>query len=74
MPHPTHLFEGANRAVTAVLTSLQRRFQRMFSRARQRVLQWTKPTSRTLLVGTLNDLARTKTDLIAENALLVTSL
>jgi putative transposase len=56
--------------VTAVLTSLQRRFQRTFSRVQQRVLRWTRPTNRSRLVGTLNDLARTKADLIAENALL----
>ena len=68
--HLTSLFVGAKRAVTAPYISLKRRFQRLFSRVQQRVLQWTKPTSRTLLVGTLNDLARTRTELIVENALL----
>jgi putative transposase len=68
--HLTPLFEGANRAVTAVLTSLQCRFQHSFRRVQQRVLQWTRPTSRSLFVGTLKDLARTREDLIAENALL----
>jgi RNase P subunit RPR2 len=36
----------------------------------QRLFQWTKPTNRSLLSGTLNDLARTRAELIAENALL----
>jgi hypothetical protein len=68
--HLTPLFEGAKRAVTALLISLKRRFQQLFSRVQQRVLRWTRPTSRSLFLGTLNDLARTKADLIAENALL----
>ncbi|HEU5376220.1 MAG TPA: integrase core domain-containing protein [Ktedonobacteraceae bacterium] len=56
--------------MAALLFSLKRRFQHSFSRVRQRVLQWTRPTSRSLFVGTLNDLARTRAELIAENALL----
>ena len=68
--HRTPLFEGAKRAVTALLILLKRRFQRSFSRVQQRLLQWTRPTSRSLFVGTLNDLTRTRAELIAENALL----
>jgi hypothetical protein len=56
--------------VTALLILLNRRFQCLFSRVQQRVLQWTRPTSRSLFAGTLNDLARTRTELITENALL----
>ena len=37
---------------------------------RQRLLQWTRPTSRSLLGGILTDLTRTKPELLAENALL----
>jgi hypothetical protein len=54
--------------VTAALTSLKRRFQRLFSQVQQRVLQWTRPTSPSLFVGTLNDLARTRMQLIAASA------
>ena len=68
--HLTPLFEGAKRAVTALLMVLKRRFQRSLSRVQQRVSQWMRPTSRSLFVGTLTDLARTRADLIAENALL----
>lgn len=67
---PTPLDEGASRAVTALLILLNRRFQRSFSRVQQRLSRWTKPTSNSLFVGTLNDLARTRAELVAENALL----
>ena len=66
-PHP--LFEGANIVVAALLILLNRRFQRSFSRVQQHLLQWTRPTSRSLLTGTLTDLALTKAEFIAENAL-----
>ena len=36
----------------------------------QRLLQWTKPTNSSPLTGALTDLARTKTELVAQNALL----
>ena len=40
--------------MAALLISLYRRFQRLFSRIRQSVVQWTRPTNRSLFVGTLN--------------------
>lgn len=69
--HLTPLFEGARRAVTALFNLLNRRFQRLFCLAQQHVLRWTRPKSRSLFVGTLNDLARTRATLIVENALLL---
>lgn len=66
----TPLDEGTKRAVTALLIFLNRRFQFSFIEVRRRLLQWTRPTSRSFLTGTLTDLARTKAELIAENALL----
>jgi putative transposase len=66
----TPLDEGPKRAVTALLILLDRRFQRSFSRVQQRVLRWTKPTNSSLFVGTLTHLARTRAELVAENALL----
>lgn len=56
--------------MTALRILFNRRFQRLFSRVQQSVLRWTRPTSRSRFVGTLNDLARTRAELIAENALL----
>jgi putative transposase len=68
--HLTPLIVGANRAVVALLIALNRRFHRSFSRVQQHVSRWTRPRSRSFLTGTLTDLARTRTELIAENALL----
>jgi putative transposase len=56
--------------MAALLIGLKRQFQRCFTRVQQGWLKWTKPTSHSLLVGTLTDLARTKAELLAENALL----
>jgi putative transposase len=56
--------------VTALRSLLNRRFQRSFSRVQQHVSRWTKPANRSRFMGTLNDLARTRAELIAENALL----
>ena len=36
----------------------------------QRLIQWTKPTNCSPVAETLTDLARTKAELVAENALL----
>ena len=68
--HLIPYFEGTNIVVTTLLSMLNRRFQRSFSRVQQRGSRWTKPTNSSRLVGALNDLARTRTELIAENALL----
>ena len=56
--------------MTALLMVLKRRFQHFFSLVQQCVLQWTRPASHSHFMGTLNDLARTRTELMAENALL----
>jgi putative transposase len=68
--HLIPYFEGTNIVVATLLSVLNRRFQRSFSRVQQRGSRWTKPTNSSRLVGALNDLARTRTELIAENALL----
>jgi transposase InsO family protein len=64
------LFEGTNIVVATLLIALKRRFQHSFSQVQQHLLRWTRPRSRSLLTGTLTDLARTKSELVAENALL----
>ena len=39
-------------------------------RAKQHLKQWTKPVTATLVTGTLSDITRSRTDLIAENLML----
>jgi hypothetical protein len=39
-------------------------------RAKQRLRQWTKPVTATLVTGTLSDVSRSRADLIAENLIL----
>jgi putative transposase len=56
--------------VLNVLTSLKRSLQHWCRRLYQRLLQWTRPTNCSPLAETLTDLARTKAELGAENALL----
>jgi RNase P subunit RPR2 len=56
--------------VSNLLISLKRHILARSHSLRQRLLQWTSPLSRSLLGGTLSDLARPKAELIAENALL----
>ncbi len=53
-----------------LLTSLKRPVQRWSRQVYHRLLQWMRPTRHSLLAGTFTDLTRTKSDLIAENALL----
>ncbi|MGO8948391.1 MAG: hypothetical protein ACLQUY_12185 [Ktedonobacterales bacterium] len=52
------------------LFPLKRQIRSCFHRLRQRLLQWTRPARHSLLGAPLTDLTRTKSDLIAENALL----
>jgi putative transposase len=63
-------FEGTNIVVATLLIAFKRRCQHSFRRIQQRVLRWTRPRSRSALTATLTDLARTKSELVAENALL----
>lgn len=51
-------------------SSLMRPFQRGLGQLQQRLITWMRPTSRSLLVGTFTDLTHTRSDLLAENALL----
>jgi putative transposase len=56
--------------VAALLIALTCRSQHSFIWIQQRLLHWTRPKSRSFLTGILTDLARTKAELVAENALL----
>jgi hypothetical protein len=66
----TSLIEGANIGVAALFIALKGRSQHSFIWVQQRLLYWTRPMSRSLLTGTLTDLARTKAEFVAENGLL----
>ncbi|MCZ7543248.1 MAG: hypothetical protein M5R40_06790 [Anaerolineae bacterium] len=49
---------------------LKRQTQRMFQYAEARIKGWTQPPSSQLITGAVADMAQSKTELIAENALL----
>ena len=54
-----------------ILAFIKRLTSMSFQALHHRFIDWTKPdTATSLLVGTLTDLARSKTELVAENALL----
>jgi hypothetical protein len=56
--------------VLGVLTWLTRSVHHWSCGLYQRLLQWTKPPNCSPVAGTLTDLARTRPELVAENALL----
>jgi putative transposase len=57
--------------VHGILAFIKRLTSMSFQALHHRFIDWTKPdTATSLLVGTLTDLARSKTELVAENALL----
>jgi putative transposase len=56
--------------VATLLIAFKRRCQPSFRRIQQRVVLWTRPRSRSFLTGTLTDLTRSRSELLAENALL----
>jgi hypothetical protein len=56
--------------VQSVVTFIKRLVSICLQSLHYRFVDWTKPASASLVVGTVADLARTKSDLVAENALL----
>ncbi len=68
---PTRLFhEGEVQFVLCIFISMKQQVCFRFHAFQQRVLRWIKPSATSLLLGTLSDLTRKKSELIAENALL----
>jgi putative transposase len=67
---PTHFQEGEVHPVSRVLTSIKRQVCSCFHLLQHGFLRWTRPVNTSLLFGTLDDLAREKSELVAENALL----
>ena len=56
--------------MAGILTSLRRLLDGCLHALSSRLTRWTKPLSSSLPLGTLADLGRSKSELIAENALL----
>jgi putative transposase len=56
--------------VLCVYTSIKRRVRFNFHALQERFLRWMKPPTTSLMLGTLADLTRGKSELLAENALL----
>ncbi len=67
----TRLFSRRRGSVgVRLLIFIQQRIGFRFHTLQERVLRWTKPPTTSLLLDTLADLARGKSELLAENALL----
>jgi putative transposase len=56
--------------VKGILTFITRLTELCLQSLHHRYVAWTKPETTSLLLGTLTDLARSKSELVAENALL----
>ena len=56
--------------MNAVLSSLKRLIRLRLDRLHTRFVRWTRPLNTSLLLGTIADLGRSKSELMAENALL----
>jgi len=67
---PTHFQEGEIHPVSRVLISINQQVCSCFHLLQNGFLHWTRPLTTSLLLGTLADLARGKSELVAENALL----
>src|SRR5258708_16146102 len=66
----THLREGEALSVNPVLPSLRRLIRLCLDRLHTRYFHWTRRLTPSLLLGTMADLGRSKSELMAENALL----
>jgi hypothetical protein len=70
MHSPAHLHKGVTYAVHGILTCINRLTGLYLKSLHYRFVAWTKPDTASLLLGPLTDLARSKSELVAENALL----
>ena len=52
------------------LSSLKRLIRLCLDKLHTRFIRWTRPLTRSVLLGTIADLGRSKSELITENALL----
>jgi putative transposase len=70
MHSPAQLHKGVTYTVHGILTFIKRLTGFCLQSLHYRFVAWTKPDTTFLLLGTLTDLARSKSELVAENALL----
>src|SRR6266702_4771359 len=67
---PTHFQEGEVHPMSRVFVSIKQLVCSRFHILQDGFLRWARPLNTSLLLGTLADLARGKSELVAENALL----
>jgi len=67
LAYPHH---GRTSTVPGILTFFKRLAGHGFQSLHHRFVTWTKPDTTSLLLATLTDFARSKSELVAENALL----
>ena len=53
-----------------ILSQVSKIVQPIVDRVEHKLIEWTKPVSETLVTGTVGDLLKSKTALVAENAFL----
>ncbi len=70
MPSPAHLHKGDLYTVHSFLTFIKRLTNMCLQSIQYHFVDWTKPATTSLRLGTVADLARNKSELVAENALL----
>jgi hypothetical protein len=69
-----HLYQGGMDTVQGILTFMQRMTGGCLQSLQQRFVVWTKPDTTSLLLGALTDLSRSKSELVAENARLASTI
>src|SRR5439155_18692192 len=67
---PSHIHKGVTYTVHGILTFIKRLTDFCLQSLHHRFVVWTKPGTTSLMLGTLRDLSRSKSQLVAENALL----
>jgi hypothetical protein len=70
MHAPAHLHKGVTYTVHEILTFITRLIRVCLQSLHHRFVDWTKLSNTALILGTLTDLSRNKSELVAENALL----
>ncbi len=70
MHSPAHLHKGVTYTVHGILTFIKRLTDFCLQSLHHRFVFLTKPGTTSLMLGTLTDQARSKSELVAENALL----
>ena len=70
---PAQLHKGVTYTVHGILTFFKQLIGLCFQSLHHRFVVWTTPNTTSLLLGTLTDLARSKSELVAENARLAST-